>query len=263
MNIPERIRQLTAGRPFTADTVGMSGAQILCFEDRVLKLEAISDESDHEREMLAWLEGKLPVPKILCAESRDGQNFLLMSRMEGETACSPRMLDDPGTLVKRLAEALRALWLLDTAGCPNPAYSTLDHKLRLAERRVSAHLCTLEDAEPETYGEEGFSSPEELLDWLKAHRPQENLVFSHGDFCLPNIFLFPQGGSGFIDLGRSGLADAYQDIALCYRSLKHNFGGKHGGKAHPGFSPERLFEELELSPDWEKIRYYTLLDELF
>lgn len=28
-------------------------------------------------------------------------------------------------------------------------------------------------------------------------------------------------------------------------------------------NPDRLFEELGMAPDWEKIRYYILLDELF
>lgn len=37
----------------------------------------------------------------------------------------------------------------------------------------------------------------------------------------------------------------------------------YGGKAYPGYKPELLFEKLGLVPDWEKIRYYILLDELF
>ena len=69
--------------------------------------------------------------------------------------------------------------------------------------------------------------------------------------------------AGFIDLGKAGMADRYQDIALCYRSLKHNAEGAYGGKVYEGFQPEKLFEELGIEPDWEKVRYYLLLDELF
>jgi len=43
------------------------------------------------------------------------------------------------------------------------------------------------NVEPETYGENGFENPEEFLQWLKENRPDEELTFSHGDFCLPNI----------------------------------------------------------------------------
>ena len=55
------------------------------------------------------------------------------------------------------------------------------------------------------------------------------------------------------------MSDLYQDIALCYRSLLHNYAEF----PHPDFRPELLFQALELEPDWEKIRYYILLDELF
>ena len=67
---------------------------------------------------------------------------------------------------------------------------------------------------------------------------------------------------GLCDM-RCGVADRYQDIALCYRSLLNNYSGAYGGKVYPTFHPERLFEELGLAPDWEKVRYYILLDELF
>ena len=32
---------------------------------------------------------------------------------------------------------------------------------------------------------------------------------------------------------------------------------------HEGYDDMLLFRELCLEPDWEKIRYYILLDELF
>ena len=68
---------------------------------------------------------------------------------------------------------------------------------------------------------------------------------------------------GFIDLGRGGIGDKWNDIALCYRSLKHNFDGTYGGKVYEDFHPDMLFEKLGLEPDWDKIKYYLLLDELF
>ena len=64
-------------------------------------------------------------------------------------------------------------------------------------------------------------------------------------------------------LGDTGIGDKWRDIALCYRSLKHNFDGSYGGKVYPDFDPDMLFEALEIEPDWEKLRYYILLDELF
>ena len=77
------------------------------------------------------------------------------------------------------------------------------------------------------------------------------------------IFIDQDQISALIDLGRSGIADRYQDIALCYRSLKHNFSGVYSGIAYPDFHPDMLFDELDMTPDYDKIRYYILLDELF
>ncbi|MGN0203975.1 MAG: phosphotransferase [Coprococcus sp.] len=121
----------------------------------------------------------------------------------------------------------------------------------------------MEHVEPDTFGKNGFASPEELYGWLMEHQPKEELTLSHGDFCLPNIFFEGQRLAGFIDLGRMGLADKWQDIALCYRSLLHNYDGIYNGKKYEGFEPGMLFEKLEIEPDWEKIRFYLLLDELF
>ena len=36
-----------------------------------------------------------------------------------------------------------------------------------------------------------------------------------------------------------------------------------GEKIYQDCKPELLFEALEIEPDWERIRYYILLDELF
>lgn len=68
---------------------------------------------------------------------------------------------------------------------------------------------------------------------------------------------------GLIDLGRTGVADKWCDIALCYRSLSHNFSGRYNRSIHADFDEMLLFKELEIEPDWEKLRYYILLDELF
>ncbi len=68
--------------------------------------------------------------------------------------------------------------------------------------------------------------------------------------------------SGFIDMGNCGIADKWEDIAMLYRSLRHNFDGTYG-KVYPGLDPDSFFEELGIEPDREKIDYYILLDELF
>lgn len=261
MYIPESIKKIIGDRTYTIDTVGMSDSQVIVFNDMVLKIEKQREEAENEYRMMAWLNDKLPVPKILCWEKKNGKSYLLMTKVEGQMCCDAEMLEDPKHLVKMLAEGLKMLWNVDISNCPYN--NRIDNKLSSAQIRVENNLCTMEDAEPETYGKDGFDNPAQLLQWLKDNRPTEELVFSHGDYCLPNVFVKENKINGFIDLGRSGIGDKYQDIALCYRSLQHNFAGTYGGVVYEDFDATILFDELGIIPDWNKIKYYILLDELF
>lgn len=266
IDIPDSIKRELQNESYEIDNVGMSESSILIFKDKVLKIQEDSDEANHEARAMQWLEGRLSVPKVISHECSGNKSFLLMSRVKGKMACDEAYMNDPQKLTALLARALRELWRIDISDCPLDW--SLDRKLEAASFYVKNNLVDVENVEPETFGPDGFESPEALLQWLIAHRPPEELVLSHGDFCLPNIY-FDDGGYedgekfSFIDLGRTGIADRWQDIALCYRSLKHNYDGKYTGRVYPGYDPNLLFEKLGLAPDWEKIRYYILLDELF
>lgn len=261
-NLPINIREHLGDRTYQIDNVGMSNANVMFYEDLVLKIEESTAEAQREHQMYQWLQGQLALPNIVKAMEQEEHHYLLMERLKGEYACSDFWLKQPESLVEMLVQALQMLWNIPIEHCPYDA--TLSQKLKHAEYNVEHGLCDMDDAEAGTYGENSFASPKALLEWLKQNQPEEDLVFSHGDFCLPNIFIDQGEISGFIDLGRSGIADRYQDIALCYRSLLHNFDGRYnGGMAYPNFDPNMLFEKLNITPDWEKIRYYILLDELF
>jgi len=67
--------------------------------------------------------------------------------------------------------------------------------------------------------------------------------------------------TGFIDVDRGGVADKWQDIALCVRSLGYNLG--EIAQAEKDKCICLLFSCLGLEPNWDKIKYYILLDELF
>ena len=261
INIPRNIQKIIRDNTYTLDSVGMSTSQVMMFEEMVLKIQPENEETENEYEIMKWLEGKLPVPKVLCYETKDGVSYMLMSRVKGKMACDEFYMKRPELLVEVLAKGLKQLWSVDVSKCL--CNNDLDKKLRMAKYNVEHGLVDEDDAEQGTFGEEGFKNPEQLLEWLVEHRPSEEPVLSHGDFCLPNIFAEDDSVSGYIDLGKMGKADKWQDIALCYRSLKHNYEGKYGEGVYECFEPNLLFEKLELEPDWEKINYYILLDELF
>lgn len=261
LHVPSKIKSLIADKPFTVDDVGMSGNQVLIFEDMVLKIEDDSIFMQKQVEMMQWLEGKVPVPQVLAFEVENEKSYLLMSRMDGEMSCDTYYLEHPQVLLEALASGLKMLWDVDIRECQR--VRDVDVVLQEARMRVENHLVDTEDAEPETFCEGGFENPEQLLAWLESHRPSFEPVLSHGDFCLPNVFLKNGKITGFIDLGKTGVGDKWNDIALCYRSLKHNFTGTYGGKVYEDFNPDMLFEKLGVEPDWEKIKFYLLLDELF
>lgn len=258
---PDAIEKLTSGRQYTENRTGMSNARVLIYDDSVLKIEPRSEANGKIVELMRWLEGKLPVPRVIAYE-RDGEyDYLLMSRINGLMACNRYYMERPDELIPLLAEALCMMWSVDITGCP--VTRDLDIVLTQARYRVEHGLVDMENTEPDTYGPDGFSGPGELLEWLCNNKPEPDPVFSHGDCCLPNIFFDNGRVSGFIDLGRAGVCDRWNDLALCTRSLRSNAEGKYGGPVYKDIDTAALFYELGIQPDEEKIRYYILLDELF
>ena len=261
LQVPEKIRVLINEKTYIVDDIGMSGNQVLIFDDMVLKIEDNPTAVRKQVELMKWLEDKILVPKVIAYEEENGKSYLLMTRILGLMSCEEYYLEHPDILLKALADGLKMLWNIDISGCPQ--VRTLSAVLKEARMQVEKDLVDLDNVDPDTFGENGFESPEHLLEWLEKNQPLPEPVFSHGDYCLPNVFLEGEHIKGFIDLGRAGVGDKWNDIALCYRSLKHNFSGVYGGKIYENFNPDKLFEVLGIEPNWEKIRYYLLLDELF
>ncbi len=260
MRQPARIAQYTAGKSFYLDRTGLSGSTVAIYDSMVLKCEQVSAESENQDAMLRWLAGKLPVPRIIHTMVHEGFRWTLMERISGEMSCAKRWREDPHRLVRVLARALQQLWAVDLADCP--VDQRADAKLERAAQLVASGQVDLELADPATFGANGFSSPAALLAWLEENRPACEPVLTHGDLCLPNLFLEDWQFTGFLDLGRSGAGDRWTDIAILWRSLRDNFGG-HYGNAVEGFHPDELFEVLGMEKDETKLNYYLLMDELF
>lgn len=260
MYIPESILRHIGGQSGVAENIGRSDAQVMMFDDMVLKIQPDCNMAANEHHMLRWMQGKLPVPKIIAEDFIDGRRYLLMSRIRGRYLCDDAILDDQHMLAERMAEGLRMLWATDISDCPTRR--TLDDKFREIEEGLRGGWITKEQAgQPDTYGPGGFDSPAALFDWLVKHRPQEELVLSHGDYCLPNIFSTDGAISGFIDVGLAGVADKWVDIDKGLWSMWANTTGFWGGKQRP-FDRKLLFDVLGFEADEDKIRYYGLLDEL-
>ena len=260
MTIPEAIQRHTDGKKFICDDIGKSDSSIYIYDDMVLKADRNIQNAEICIKVTEWLDGRLPVPEIIEHEVHDGISYLLMTRIKGQMACDPYFMERPQELYGHLAESIRKLWSIDISDCP--VDRNIGAELREAEYRVENGLVNMSLCEPETFGKGGFRDPQDLLKWLEDNKPESDPVLSHGDLCLPNIFVNYNKISGLIDTGDMGTADRWRDLSLCYRSLKHNADGTFGMR-YEGIEPNMLFYELGITPDREKLRYYLLLDELF
>ena len=209
-----------------------------------------------ERERLGWLRDRLPVPSVEGWAEDAGGAWLLLSAAPGMMAQDANALCGVSTLVHALGEGLRRVHSVSIAGCPFDM--RLDVRLARAAWNIAAGLVD----EPDVRANDGVS-PLDLLRRLDATRPPEppaDLVFVHGDYCLPNILITSDDGgaprvSAFLDWGRAGVSDRYQDLAIGARSLRHNLG--------PGWESTFYAAYGLADPDPDRMAYYEALDELF
>jgi aminoglycoside phosphotransferase len=151
--------------------------------------------------------------------------------------------------IEQLASSLKMIHSLPIQDCPFDA--RLDYKIELARERLTGGFVDEKDFDNERRGRTAESLFEELL----ANVPtKEDLVFTHGDYCVPNVIINNGFLSGFVDLGGASIADRFQDIALLTRSVCYNFGKRW---------EKSVFEIYGVEPDWKKIHFYRLLDEFF
>lgn len=258
MKFPESIARAIGSRPYRTEDIGRSGSSVLIFEDMVLKIEKSSPVSDNEYAVLTWLGGRLNAPRVICFEKADGFHYLLMTKLRGEMACDASL--DRSYVICGLAQGLKTLWRLPLDGCPN--VQTFSKRLMLARERMERGdlANAVFPAQAKAIGCEDFPS---LLTYLERNRPEETLVFSHGDYCLPNVFLDGED-VGFLDLGSAGGADLWYDITICLWSIRYNFCDFFGVSEEELADYEELFfRELGIARDADKIRYHVLLDEFF
>jgi aminoglycoside 3'-phosphotransferase-3 len=264
-SFPTDLSTRLSGYTCTKDRIGCSSAGVFRYERNCnvlyLKIAEVSDEIRRERDLLLWMKGSVPVPDLLYYSEQYGYAFLLMTKAEGFMACDypdnaegeQDKVHEPITqTVKLLADALLMLQAVDIRDCPFE--NTLEDKLKAALYNIEHDLVDMDDFEDGN----DFDSPMDLYRWLVENRPPEELCITHGDFCLPNIFIDGNVVTSFIDVGRGGIADKWQDIALCVRSLGYNL--RH---TEPQEYIDLLFTYLGIQPDEVKIHYYILLDELF
>ena len=252
MELPHSFNSIINGYTWNRVTIGESSARTYCLQRNdqpTLYLKV--DKKQPGRELLAekrileWLSGKLPVAEVLVfdEDEDDESDYLLISAIPGTNAADLcGSINDIG-LVTLLAEGLRMIHGIAIDNCPFDR--SLDRVIETAAYNVKNNLVDEDDFDDIRRGRKAEELFKELIS-LKP--PDEDLVFTHGDYCLPNIMIYQKQISGFIDLHRAGIADRYKDIALAVRSIGRNLG--------PGLEQEFLNAYGVAEPDYKKIEYY-------
>lgn len=260
-NVSSKFKNIIKDYEYVKDEEGMSPAQVYKLVGKInnlyLKmsnsiLNGTTYDVSKEKEVMIWIGNKLTVPEVLYYESFEGNNYLLMSELKGITLAEyHKNFNNNEAFVTFLAESVINFQKISIKNCPFNV--TTDIRLAELDYLIKNNLADVDCCSWEEDTE--FKDPKELYNWLCNNKPKEELVFSHGDLGDSNILVNNNKISGFIDLGRAGIADKWYDIAFCVREIKHNIGDEK--------YIHKFFHLINETPNWEKIRYYTLLDELF
>ena len=255
------------GKHTRADiATGESGSSVIRFDrppasSVFLKSRAIGSPPTErplfdETERLGWMSAVgLPVPAVLQYHEWKGREYLLLTAVAGTDASAPRSSDRYAAVVAALAAGLRTLHATNISACP------FDHSRRVriaaAESRMRAGLVDESDFDAPR---QGRSARELYADLVATQPASEDRVFTHGDYCTPNVLLADDGAggfrvAGFVDCGNAGIGDRYQDLALCARSVASNYGAEWVPVLFARYGIEQ--------PDETRLAWYQLLDEFF
>lgn len=198
---------------------------------------------------LRWLERRIPVPEVLETGSVGEWIFLRDTSLRGVVACDPSLVARRPEKVRLLAKGLRTIHALPIGECPfDERIAVQINRLRSALDKPLGTIFKMDTSDQKAAAKRSFEKV------MSMSRPEEQPVFTHGDYCEPNVFIDGEHISGFVDLGDAGIADRYQDLAQMVRSLRRNGDGE---------LVQLFFDEYGLKPvDEIKVGYYHALADV-
>lgn len=254
--LPSRWREKFADAQIKRQTIGESHADVFrihrnASNDLFVKSEPVGLKSQlpNEIERIRWLnQVNIPGPKIIDTTTENNRHWLLMIAIAGQDLASTTDLA-PSQTISIMATALQTLHQVPTTKCP--FNHNLKQRVDTAIERASAGLVDEAHFDEQRLGRSTKDITVELLATIPS---KQDLVVTHGDACLPNFMADAGRFTGFIDCGRLGISDRFQDLALSARSIARNLGSEW-------VAP--FFTAYGIEPDEERMNFYCLLDEFF
>lgn len=258
LNLPGSLATIVGARDWARDVVGESGGEVYRLHaagtpDLYLKhgTGSVADAVVDEMVRLRWIAAHVAAPALRGFVLDGTGAWLLTDAVPGRTAWQI-MTDEPGerqAVVRALGGYLAALHAVPLARCPFD--SGLAIRTAQAWDRVERDEVDVDDFDDDHAGwtaRDVWAEIESLLPVVP------DLVVTHGDYSLDNIFVAGGIVTGCIDWGRAGVADRYQDLAILANCLDEFDRDLRGV----------FFEAYGLaSPDEHKLRLYRCLDEMF
>ena len=173
-----------------------------------------------EKTAISWLQGQLNVPEVVLFYVEGDTQYLLMTQVAGVSGVHREAMNDISNLIREFASGLREIHSIDIDSCP------FDWRM---ERYVSwvEGLIEMGALDNQVPAGRTKSFLREELSRIKAGLPkEEDLVFTHGDYCLPNIILQNGHLPGFIDWGYAGIGDRYRDFVAADYTIRRNLGSE-------------------------------------
>jgi len=213
------------------------------------------NEMFNEFEILNWLDSeKLNTPNPLFFKKEVNKSYMLLSNLPGINAHEITDKFEKDAIVRLSAEALKKIHETEFSTIPSAYRNCLDVELDEVCDYVRNDRIDIEGFK----NANDNKTPKECLEYLLDKRSMFNAdVFTHGDYCLPNVLIVDKCDYGFVDWAQAGGGDIYRDIAPMVKSINRNFGEAYS---------EKFFEYYGIDEDkinFEKIDFYNLMDQFY
>ena len=201
---------------------------------------------------MTWARGAgLPCPEVVALGEVDGVEWLVTMALPGTSAWTHPWRDNrQEEVVQAAAHALRRLHdEAPSADCP------FDEGAAVALGRRRQRHARGELQWDHIHPDHSTRSLDDALDWLERNTPSPAArVVCHGDYAAPNVLLDGDGAlTGFVDVGRLGVADRWWDLAVGSWYAIFDFGP---------WAEHAFLQAYGVERDEGLIEYYRLLYSL-